>query len=415
MTPTPGERDASGRFGALWTASTLSSLGDGVTGIAGPLLVASLTRDPVQVAGLLVAERLAWMIFALPSGALVDRMDRRRAMTAASVLRVVVLVLLGAAILLGRAPLPMLYAAFFLVGCAGLLYENAATAILPAVVGPGRLVWANGRLLAARTVGQEFIAAPLGGLLFATAAWSPFAFDAGALVLVVLLTLTLRRDRPRPTAATTVRASIAQGVRWLWHHRILRTLSITVAVSNVGLGAVQAVLVLIAIQRLGLGAVGYGLLLTTVAIGGVVGSLLTARIVRWIGPGNALRAGMVVEAGTHLGLALTRDAVTAGAVLALLGLHLLVFSTINASLRQSLVPAELLGRVHSAYRLSSNAGMLAGALLGGVLARFLGLSAPFWLGFALVVSVTACVWRALGNADVEAARTAVHPPSTVSG
>jgi MFS family permease len=174
MTRSPGDGGGDGqKFGALWTASTLSTLGDGITGIAAPLLVASLTRDPIEVAGLLIAEQLAWMVFALPIGALVDRVDRRRAVTAACVIRVLVLGLLGAAILLGRASLTVLYAAFFLAGCAGLLYENAATAILPSVVGPDQLERANARLLTARTVGQEFVAAPLGGFLFVAANASP--------------------------------------------------------------------------------------------------------------------------------------------------------------------------------------------------------------------------------------------------
>jgi predicted MFS family arabinose efflux permease len=383
--------------------------------MAGPLLAASLTGDPVQVAGLMIAEQLAWMVFALPSGALVDRVDRRRAMTAASVLRIAVLALLGTAILLDSAPLPTLYAAFFLVGCAGLLYENAATAILPGVVGRDQLERANGRLHSARGVCRDLVAAPLGGLLFATAHWSPFALDVAALVLVAVLSLTLASNRAPPTERTSIAGSIKLGVRWLWHHRVLRTLTIIVAVSNVGLGAVFAILVLIATERLGLGSVGYGVLLTIVAVGGVAGGLTAARIVRWIGPGTALRAGMVIEVGTHLGLALTRDVITAGVFLSLLGFHLLVFSTINSSLRQSLVPATLLGRVHSAYRMSSNAGMLVGALLGGVLGRYLGLSAPFWLGFVAVGLVTMRMWPMLANSEIEAARRAAITKSTVSG
>lgn len=401
------------RFGALWTASTLSSLGDGVTAIAGPLLAASLTRDPVHVAGLMIAEQLAWMLFALPAGALVDRVERRRALTAASVLRVLVLAGLGTAILLGRAPLALLYGAFFLAGCAGLLYENAATAILPAVVDRDQLGRANGRLLAARTLCGSLIAAPLGGFLFATAAWSPFLLDAAALVLVAALARTLRTDHPRPAAPRSITISIKEGVTWLRGHHILRTLTITVAVSNVGLGAVLSILVLIAGERLGVGSVGYGVLLTSIAVGGILGSLVATRIAALVGPGNALRFGMVVEAGTHLGMALARDPVTAGAILGLLGFHLLVFSTINASLRQSLVPTELLGRVHSVYRMSSNAGMLVGAVLGGVLGRYLGLSAPFWLGLVGVALVTARVWPVLNDKDIEVARQAAPPGSTV--
>ena len=409
------------KFLTLWTASTISSLGDGVTAIAGPLLAASLTRDPIQVAGLMIAEQLAWMLFALPSGALVDRIDRRVAMTAASVLRIVVLAALGGAILLDSAPLPLLYGTFFLIGCAGLLYENAATAVLPGLVRRDQLERANGRLLAARTLCQSLLAAPLGAFLFATARWSPFLLDAIALTLVAGLSLTLPGRRPgpgpeqraRPGERTSIAAAIKEGVRWLNGHTILRMLTITVAVSNVGLGAVLSILVLIANERLGLDEFGYGVLLTTIAVGGIVGGLVTTKVVAWIGPGNALRVGMVIELATHLGLALTEDAITAGAILTLLGLHLLVFSTIGASLRQALVPIDLLGRVHSAYRMSSNTGMLLGAILGGVLGRYLGLAAPFWLGLAGVALVTVRMWPVMNNKDIEAARQAANTGSTV--
>ncbi len=404
-----------GRFARLWSASSLSSLGDGVTMTAGPLLAASLTRDPVQVAGLMVAQQLAWMLFALPSGALVDRIDRRFAMTAAAVFRMVALLTLGATVLLGEAPLLSLYAIFFLVGCAGLLYENAATVLLPAIVPPGGLATANGRLLAARTLCQSMIAAPLAGWLFGLADWSPFVFDAVALVAVAALSMTLPTSRPAPgTEHASLRAAIGEGLRWLTHHRILRTVTITVAVSNVGLGAALSIMVLIAYERLGLDSVGYGLLLAATAVGGIAGGLLANRVLRLIGPGTVLRVGMVVEALVHVGLALAGDAIAMGVILAMLGLHLMIFSTVCATLRQELVPTELLGRVHSAYRMGSNAGMLLGALSGGVMGRYFGLAAPFWLGFAGVVLVTVLVWRVLDNTHIEAARQAVTRGSTVS-
>lgn len=386
---------------------------------AGPLLAASLTRDPVQVAGLMVAQQLAWMLFALPSGALVDRIDRRFAMTAASVFRMAALLVLGGVVLLGEAPLLLLYAVFFLVGCAGLLYENAATVLLPAIVPPGGLARANGRLLAARTLCQSMIAAPLAGWLFGLADWSPFVFDAVALVAVAALSMTLTTTPPtsRPAPGTehaSLRAAIGEGVRWLMRHRILRTVTITVAVSNVGLGAALSIMVLVAYERLGLDSVGYGLLLAATAVGGIAGGLLANRVLLLIGPGTVLRGGMVVEALVHVGLALAGDAISMGVILAMLGLHLMIFSTVCATLRQELVPTELLGRVHSAYRMGSNVGMLLGALSGGVMGRYFGLAAPFWLGFAGVVLVTALVWRVLDNTHIEAARQAAAEGSTVS-
>jgi MFS family permease len=404
-------------FGKLWTAGTISSLGGGVTTVAGPLLVASLTRDPVLVAGLMVAEQLPWVLLSLPSGAVVDRMDRRVLMSVTSAVRAACFALVVALVAAGQPSLWLLYAIFLVVGCAGVLYENASMTALPATVGPDRLERANGQVLASRTLCQSLLAPLVAGWLFAGAQWIPFAVDAAAFVVVAWLAMLMSRTvgrAPARLAPTTIRAAVAEGVRWLARHRLLRTLAITVGLSNLTLGAVMSIMVLIAQDRLGVGPVGYGILLAVVAVGGIVGALIAPRVARALGAGTVLRVGLVVEALTHLGLALARHVVLAGAILTVLGLHLLIFSTINASLRQALTPPELLGRVHSAYRLVSNGGLLLGAALGGILASAVGLAAPFWLGAALVSTVAIAVWPILNNPDITEARAAARTASSVA-
>ena len=395
-------------FGKLWGAGTISSLGNGISGVAGPLLAAALTRDPVRVAGLLVAQTTPWVLFTLPSGAVADRMDRRRLMTLAGVVRALGLGALGLAVALGRPGLWLLYATFFLIGCAGVLYDNASTAVLPATVEGVGLERANGRMYATRTLGDSLIGPPLGGWLFTTLAWLPFLLDSAAFVLVTVLSLTLSRrvGRPAVVARGTLRESIGEGLRWLLRHRLLRTIAISVAWSNLTLGAVTSVLVLYAQQRLGLGSVGYGLLLVWIAVGGIIGGFAANRVAAALGPGTTLRVGLIIEASTHLGLALTTNAIVAGLVLGLLGLHLIVYSSIGAALRQAIAPPEMQGRVQSSYKLLSAGGMLLGAGLGGVIAAWFGLTAPFWVGVVSVSALTLTVWRRLTNSAVEAARPA---------
>ena len=402
-------------FGKLWGAATVSGLGDGVTQVAGPLLAMSITRSPAQVAGLMVAQQLPWMLFSLPSGAMVDRADRRLAMASASVARAAALGALGGMVVTGHASMPLLYVIFFAVGCAGLVFENASTAVLPALVERSGLERANGRLQSAATLARSLVAQPLGAWLFALAAWVPFLLDAGGLVLVAALVAALPAlvnavpvQGPRPT----LRSSMHEGVRWLLGNRLLRTLALTVAVSDVGLGAVFSVFVLVSRVRLGVSPLGYGLLLATIAIGGIAGGLLADRAVATFGAGWVLRVELLVEILTYLGLALTRSAIIAGVLLALLGMHLVMFSTVSASLRQSLAPANMIGRVHGAYRLASNGGLLAGAALGGLLSTYFGLTAPFLLGFAALTPVVVIVWGTLNNRDI---RTARQPEPADSG
>jgi predicted MFS family arabinose efflux permease len=404
----PGTDRGLGRdFGRLWAAATVSALGDGLTQIAGPLLAVSITRDPVLIAGLTVAQQLPWMLFALPSGAMVDRVDRRRAMTCAALARAVALGALACLVFIGHVGMPLLYLVFFAVGCAGLIFENATTAVLPALVGRSGLERANGRLQSAMALTRSLVGPPSGAWLFALAAPVPFLLDAGGLALAAVLAATLPAGASTGGAEgprATLRASIHEGVRWLLGNRLLRTLALTAGISNIGLGAVFSVFVLAARARFGTGPPGYGLLLAASAAGGLAGGLLAARAVGSIGAGWVLRAEMAVETFTYLGLALTRSAIAAGALLALLGMHLVMFSTVSASLRQSLAPAGMLGRVHGAYRLVSNGGMLAGAALGGVASTCLGLTAPFWLGFTTMSGVTALAWGVLSNREIRAAR-----------
>lgn len=176
----------------LWSASTISNLGDGVTLVAAPLLAASLTRDPLLVAGAVFVRQLAWLMFSLHAGALIDRLDRRLLMGYVDFFRSAVLGFLGIAVLLDFAGIPLLYAVFFLIGAAEPLFDNASVAVLPAVVDRESLQEANGRLFAAQIVMGEFVGPPLGGFLFATAAVLPFLLDAGTFAAAAALVLALR-------------------------------------------------------------------------------------------------------------------------------------------------------------------------------------------------------------------------------
>src|SRR5712691_7318112 len=139
-------------FARLGAAATISGLGDGVTRVAGALLTMSLTRSPLLIAGLLAAQQLPWALGALPAGALVDRVDHRRAMAAASLVRAAARGTLGMLAAVGRVGLPLLYLVFLLVGGAGVVYENAAIAVVPALVHRARLTRVNGRLQAASSL-----------------------------------------------------------------------------------------------------------------------------------------------------------------------------------------------------------------------------------------------------------------------
>jgi MFS family permease len=362
-------------------------LGDGVTLVAGPLLAASLTRDPLLVGGLTFAQRVPWLLFPLISGALVDRLDRRRVMGYADAVRTALIGALGVAALLGWASMPLLYVVFFLMGTLETLFDNASQAIIPALVSRERLERANSRLYAAEIVTNELAGSPLGGFLFGLAAAVPFLLDAGTYAAAAALILSLRgefrSERPEGTPPTTLVDEIGEGLSWLWNHALIRTLAIMLGVFNMTFASTEAILVLFAQDVLGLGSFGYGVLFTSTAVGGLIGSLTADKIVARLGPGRALQASVLISALVLAVVAFSDSAVVVWAVFLLVGITVVVWNVITVSFRQAVVPEDIFGRVNSVYRLLGWGGLSIGALLGGFLARGFGLTAPFW--FAAVV------------------------------
>lgn len=362
----------------LWTASTISNLGDGVTLVAAPLLAASLTRDPLLVAGAAFLKQLGWLLFSLHAGALIDRLDRRLLMGYVDFFRAAAVGFLGIAVLSNFASIPLLYAVFFLIGATEPLFDNASVAVLPAVVDREDLQRANGRLFATQIVMGEFLGPPLGGFLFAAAAAVPFLLDAGTFAAAAALVLALRGrfqiERPEGATTTTLLQEIGEGLRWLTRHRLILTLALVLGAAGFAVEGIFAILVLYAQEILGLGEVGYGVLITAFAAGGVAGSLLAERVSRLLGTGRTISVIFLLEAAAFATLALTTNPFLAGTMIALDALAGTVWNVVTISLRQELIPERLLGRVFSAFRMVGFGGMALGVLVSGLLAREFGLT-----------------------------------------
>lgn len=397
-------------FGALWAANAVSNVGDGVVLAAGPLLVASLTDDPALIGGAAFVQQLPWLLFSLPSGAWVDRLDKRGLVVRVDLLRGLVMALLAAAVATGVVGIPLIYLAFFVLGSAETLADTASISMLPAVVPADRLPAANARLLGTHILANQLVGPPLGAWLFVAAAAVPFGLDALSFVLAaVLIGTLLPRHAGRAADAGEVprrplRAEIGEGVRWLWRHPVLRMLAVAICLMNVTFFGAFAILVLYARERLGLPEVGYGVLLACSSVGGLLGSLVAGRLERRYGASVLLRVGLVVETATHLVFALTRSPLVAGGTFAVFGVHAIVWSVVTLSLRQRIVPARLQGRVNSVYYLFSIGGAAVGALVSGLLARVLGITAPFWFAFGVMVALTAVAWRLFTAAALSAER-----------
>ncbi|MDH3753535.1 MAG: MFS transporter [Acidimicrobiia bacterium] len=424
----------------LWVASAISNLGDGVAIIAYPWLASTLTRNPIAIAGVMVATRLPWLVFSLPAGVITDRVDRRKLIAGMDALRFLLTAGVALVVLAGESGLPdatdladgigtapddagvglaLLYLAALLLGGAEVLRDNAAQTFMPAIVASEQLERANGRLWGVEMVMNSFVGPPLAGLLIGVSLALPFLVDATTFAvsagLVALIAGEFRPKGDVKTGKVSWRTEIGEGVAWLWRHELLRPMAITLAALNGLASMMLATEVLFAQEVLGLSPAGFGALTISGAVGGVIGSITAARVSVRIGPGASLFFTIIasaVAAGLMAGLP---SVPVVFAMFVLISYVAVLWNVITVSLRQVLIPDHLLGRVNSVYRFFSWGVIPVATLLGGILVALTATVASRETALRIPLAVSAVAHLLLyvyarprlNTKRIEAARAAV--------
>jgi MFS family permease len=403
-------------FRWLWSAAIANQAADGIAITAGPLLVASQTRDPLLVSFALLAEYLPTLLFGLIGGTVADRVDRKRMVVVVNLVRVFVLAVLVAAIVSGSVSIALILFALFLLGTAEVFADSASSTLLPSVVPREHLGIANSRFMGSSLLTNQLLLPPVGAFLFAVGAAIPFAANAVLVLLgAVLISRVAVSTRHVVAARGSIRSDMAEGIRWLVGHPPMRTLALTIFTFNITFGAAWSVLVLYASERLGMSEVGFGLLTTAIAIGGIVGITLYGRLERRFSLADIMRVGLLIETFTHLILALTTSAAVALATMVVFGGHAFVWATTSETVRQRAVPNEMLGRVGGVYRVAIVGGTVVGTPIGGLLARQFGITAPFWFGFIGSALLVTILWRQFDNIVHAGDAVAATPAAAGSG
>ena len=396
----------------LWWANAVSYAGDGALVSALPLFAVTVTKDPRLISLVSAAMFLPWLLLSLPAGAIVDRHDRVALMWRSQTVQFAVMAVLTILIMTRVAGIAVLAAAGFLLGCAEVVFSNAEQSALPALVPADLLPRANGNQQVVLTIGETFVGPPLGSALFAVRAALPFGLDAvsfaGSAALLAGLPRTAKSRTTQPRSEQRMRAQIAEGVRWLAGHRLLRTVALLLGVSNFSSQMGQATLVLLATQTLHVGTGGYGLLWTAAAIGSVLGGLVNPAITRRLGLLPSLTVAMAAFAALDAGIGLAPDFAVAAALMACNGFFVTMWNVVTVTMRQRIVPAELLGRVNSVYRMLGWGLMPLGALAGGFIAHAAGLRAAYIVGgvlsgAALLAALPALAGAASGSSSADKA------------
>jgi len=364
-------------FRAAWLSVAISGTGDGMFLTAFPLLAASLTRSAVAIAGVTVASRLPWLLFSLLSGAIADRVDRRKLMVRADLARCLVVAILGTMIVLGDVEMWLLYACAFALGMGETLHANAAQAMIPILVEPDQLVTANARLTGTQVMTEQFLGPPLGAVLYGASASLPFVVDAatfGASAgLIASLPDVHRVEKPTTRLWTDVR----EGVRFIRHNAVLRRLVTLLGVLNFVYFASEAVLILYTFEELHAGKAVYTAMFLAAAAGTVATQWLVTPMQERIGNVNTILVSVWLWTFALLGLSLTHTPAVAIASFFLLGAGDGLWRVLTVTLRQQITPNRLLGRVNAAYRMVAQGIIPIGAAFGGIVAQLWGARAPF--------------------------------------
>ncbi|CAM3646808.1 MFS transporter [Occultella aeris] len=388
-------------FRNVFVANLGSSLADGIARVAAPLLAVRLTDDPLLISGIAAVALLPWLFFAIPAGIVLDRIDRRRALAMANAVRTVLAVVLFVLTATGALTIWWLYAVIFVYGAFETLYDGAIRAVVPSLVERHNLPRANSRVEAGEIVVQNFAAAPLTSALFAVSVLIPLGIGVLGYAVAGLLALWLplaAAGAHRADGATRERMpwrdEVRQGLRFILGNPMLRPLWFLSTVVALGHSAATATLVLYVLDRLGVPEALFGVFMLSMALGGIVGAWVASPAKERFGAGPVTAVASLASAlalvaigvwptmvGGAVGLALSSGAVTAWNVLVM-------------SLRQSIIPSRLLGRVHGTWRTLLWGVVPLGSVIGGLLAR-IDLVTPLLVGGGLAALTSLMGFRFL--------------------
>lgn len=391
ITRTPNiDKHSARNIGVLVMFTALTNLADGVTKVALPLMATMLTASPALVAGVSVTVTLPWLLVALHVGVLVDRADRRVLLWIADITRLLVIGGLLSLVLTQGVTLPWLYVGGLTLGIAEVVAQTSASALIPDAVAPTGRERANAWMTGAETVCNEFCGPLVGGILVAgsTAVALGVVFGgyiAGVLILLLLVgNFRVKSLQNGPQAS--VHEQIVEGLKCLWEEKLLRLMALSLSVLCACWGAWLALMPMFATTAMGLDAKGYGIMLSALGVGGLVGAVSTTTLNRLFGRRNVMLADLLGAFAMVATPVVTTNlwAVSAGAFLG--GLGGTLWTVNSRTISQRLVPNSMLGRYSAASRLFSWGAMPIGAALVGLLAEFFGIRVAFSV-FALCTAL----------------------------
>ena len=414
------KKESNKNFNLLLTASTFSNLADGIAGFAYPWLFSLLTRDPLLISIVSVLVNLPRLIFVLYAGVIADKFNRQKILIFTRLGQVFLTSIFIVLIYLNLDNIPkevqfnepqfeskflIISAAYLLAFMFGLLEvtrDNAAQAFLPQIVSKDNLPKANGRLFGIEIVTNNFLGTPVGGFLIGLSLITPFIFDTLLMLVSVFFITGIKGKFERPEDINkdqNTSEMIKEGVEWLKNNTLLKRLAIYTGIANF-FGSMQfPIMILFAQELIGLNAIQYSFLAYGAAIGGLVGSQVANKINAKLEESKTLLISVALFGIGMFAPYLTTNPFVVAGSFGLSSFGSVLWNVQAVSIRQALIPDNLLGRVNSVYRLLALGLNPIGAIFGGTIVKILdnsfsrefALRFPFLLGgiFMLILFLSA--------------------------
>jgi MFS family permease len=381
-------------FNRLWAGSIISNLADGVLIAAAPLLAITLTDSTVLISVIGAMVMLPWLLFAMPIGVMVDRVDRRFILAGSNAIRSAVIGILALGIATGHVTIYWLIISAFVIGVCEVATDTTAQSLIPQILDEQHYEKGNSRLQISETVIQGFIGSPLSGFLYALAIWLPFFINSIGYAVATLLALSIPIQYLQDVRLESANEKkphfiedIKFGIKYLYNHKVLRRLVITTASIGVCYSAATATMVLFIIKELGLEPRYFGVILTIQGLGALLGAIVAPKASKRFGRSIMMTLGITGSSVLILIQGFSPNIYVFVALATLGGFSIAQWNILLMATYQTIIPNELYGRIHGTRRTLVWGLMPIGSLLGGVLAHF-NLRLPMYVG-GVVASVIA--------------------------
>jgi MFS family permease len=385
-------------FNLIWIASLITNLADGILKLAAPLLAVSLTEDPVLIGLLSALSLLPWLFFAIPIGAYVDRTDRRKALILGNFIRAVVGLFLAFSISQNFIDIWILLISIFVIGVCEVLVDTTSQSVLPQVLEQSNFERGNSRLQISEVIVAQFVGSPLSGFLYAISIALPFYFStSGFLVTAALIALFPFRKDVNLTYVNNQggkKLGLLGDVKFAlgYIYRDKDILAIVIITTSIGFfySLSNAIAPLFILKELDAKPSFFGVILAIQGIGALLGSFAAPAISKKLGRGKGLAINLTLASMMVIATGLAPNLQIFTAISIVVGFTISTWNILLMSLYQSLIPAELYGRIHGARRTIVWGLMPIGSVIGGFVAQG-GLRLPFLIGggVATIIAITA--------------------------